>query len=199
MRFNLGNRLLHARPYRILPWDAIQNLRSTPVLKKKGAYEAYRKIGERLVETCLNEDGIGIATPQVGMFKRAFLIREFDVSEKGETAVLPFFKLYLNPKWVSIPKDGKSTDDEFCLSVPSGSILISRFNTIEASWDEFTSEDNFITKKEIFKGRLSRIFAHEHDHLLGISIPQRYEMQNSTKKVVAKRRGKKKNRRKKRK
>lgn len=165
-------------------------MRATAVVNKEGACEVYRKIGERLVETCLVEDGIGIAAPQVGMFKCVFLIREFGQGEGGEITTLPSFKLYLNPKWVGVAEGGKSIDDEYCLSVPGPGIPISRFKVIEATWDEFDDEGQLVPTARVFEGREARILQHEHDHLVGVSIPQRYEMQNS---VVNRPKKKKKN------
>lgn len=194
MQFNLDEEKKSSlpKPYRILSWDVIKNLRSTPILAGEGGSEAYRKIGDRLVATCLVEDGVGVAAPQVGVFKRLFLIREFSQTENGEIVTLPSFKLFMNPKWIGLSENGKTIGDEYCLSVPGAGIPISRFNSIEASWDEFDDEGNVLSATRVFEGRFARIFAHEHDHLLGISIPQRYEMQNTKKKPKKKRKKRRK-------
>ena len=179
MKYNLDEKLLASTPYRILPWDVIKNLRATSVLSKPGACEAYRKIGARLLGTCMAKDGVGIAAPQVGVFKSAFLIREFGRGDDGNIVPLLSFRLYLNPKWVGVPEGGQTIDVEHCLSVAGAGIAISRFNVIEATWEEFDEKDNLVPMARVFEGQEARIVQHESDHLLGISIPQRFEMQNN--------------------
>lgn len=195
MRFNLADQPTLTSAYRILQWDLIKNLKALPVLNNNGAQELYRKIAWRLVKTCLIEDGIGIAASQVGIFKRLFLIREFDQTENGEAVILPSFKLFLNPKWVGVAESGKTIDDEYCLSVSGPGIPIERFNKIEATWTEFDKDGKFILKSASLEGRMAQIYAHESDHLLGISIPQRYEMQNTSKKKPKKKKRRKRKKR----
>lgn len=191
MRFNLNEQLIPSIAYKVLPWSKIKNLKAMPVKDAEGALGLYKKIGWRLVQTCLEEDGIGLAAPQVGMFKRMFLIREFKRDENGNYEFQPAFKLYINPEWTGDSEAGKMTEKEYCLSV-SGGFPIARFNKIEATWQEFSEEGGLVTKTETIEGFPARIFQHEFDHLTGISIPQRWEMQNKPKPKAKKKKRKKK-------
>lgn len=196
MQFKLKNMPEDAKPYKVLPWDHIKNMRSTSVLTREGAHAAYRKIGWAMVATCLADDGIGLAAPQFGLFKKVFLIREFRKTEEGEFEFLPSFRMYLNPSWTGVPEEGKTTLKEWCLSVPGKGYPIERFQTIEATWFEFNEDDELVSKTGRLEHFPARIFLHEWDHLKGISIPQRWEMQNGKKPGAKK---KKKRKRKKRK
>lgn len=191
MQFKLEDLPADTKPYIVLPWDHIKNMKSTPVLAKEGAQEAYRKIGWRLVATCLSDDGIGLAAPQVGLFKRVILVREFTKQEDGNYEFLPSFRLYINPEWNGQPEQGKSSLKEWCLSVPGRGFIIERFNSLEAKWQEFNS-DELVDKSGLIDDFPARIYQHEYDHLVGISIPQRWDLQNKKTGVHKKPRKKKK-------
>ena len=172
MQFTLEEMPVDTSPYKILPWDHIKNLKSTTILIKEGAQEAYKKIGWRMVATCLADDGIGLAAPQIGLFKKAVLIREFANTTKDDVGddvyeAQPSFRLYLNPTWKGCDDSGKSVLNELCLSVVGKGFPIERFQNIEATWYEF--EDGVLVYKE---GTLSdfpaRVLQHEVDHLQGI-------------------------------
>lgn len=191
MQFKLEDMPPDTKPYKVLLWDHIKNMKSTTVLNKEGAQEAYRKIGWSMVATCLSDDGIGLAAPQCGIFKKALLIREFETNEDGVTLTyLPSFRLYLNPTWNGLAEKGKTSLKEWCLSVPGKGYPIERFNEVTASWFEFESGE-LVQKEGIIEHFPARIFQHEYDHLVGISIPQRWKMQNIKTKAKPKRKKKK--------
>lgn len=188
MQFKLEDLPEDVKPYKVLPWDHIKNMKATSVLSKEGAQAAYRKIGWAMTATCLADDGIGLAAPQFGMFKKVILIREFNQTEEGEFEFLPSFRMYLNPSWSAQPGEGKTTLKEWCLSVPGKGYPIERYQKIEATWFEFTNDDKLVSRSAFFTHFPARIFLHEFDHLNGISIPQRWEMQQGSQKRKKKRR-----------
>lgn len=106
-----------------------------------------------MIKTCLQHDGIGLAANQVGINKLMFVAREDENN----------FRLIANPVWA--PATDDSVLDiglEGCLSIPGESIPVERHPQIVASWLGCDSET--------LDGSRSRLFQHETDHLLGLSI-----------------------------
>lgn len=106
---------------------------------------------EDMAETMYQEDGVGLAAPQIGVLKRLVVI---DVGEG-------LIKL-INP--VIIEANGEQQGIEGCLSVPgvSGEVIRPQKVRIEAQnekgeYIELEGED-----------LLARAFCHELDHLEGI-------------------------------
>ncbi len=117
-----------------------------------------------LAQIMYNEDGIGIAAPQVGVNKRIIII---DCSEnKSETIYL------INPEilWQS-PENAQKT--EGCLSYPGLKIPVSRPKKIKVTGLGLDGE------KIDFEatGLYARCIYHEIDHLNGISFTRRASRQ----------------------
>lgn len=140
-----------------------------------------------MVATCLTDDGIGLAAPQIGIFKSVILIAELTEhnTQTGE------FKLYINPAWepfrssdddpeINKALSEKVGDWESCLSVPDKKFWIERFDPVIATWFEYdTALEHWSFKRELLKGYKARVFQHECDHLEGRSIVDRWNQQSS--------------------
>jgi len=121
----------------------------------------------QMMTTCLSDDGIGLAAPQIGVFKRIFIIRDFETLGSLENT----FSVFVNPKWTALKDDGKSTSVEGCLSVPGQCFEVERWNTIDAEWWDWDDLGGAPVKKAArFSGYKARIFQHEFQHLNAISI-----------------------------
>lgn len=153
----------------ILPYDKI-TLKSLPYEGLGGGslgkfiYPA-TLLGQ-MVKTCHKEDGIGLSAPQVGIFRRLFIIRGFEVGEDPN-----LFTSFFNPTFVAVTDTGKSEEEEGCLSVPNGSYNVSRWNIIKAHWydyDEVSKIPQEHTK--VLEGLMARVYQHELGHLNGTSI-----------------------------
>jgi peptide deformylase len=108
---------------------------------------------QNLKDTLNNEDGIGLAAPQIGVLKRVILI---DLRNDSEPILL------INPKIVK--KIGREEDVEGCLSYPGyeGAVVRPKKvmvtgETLEGELVEYSAD-----------GLLARAFCHEIDHLDGI-------------------------------
>lgn len=141
-----------------LPWD----------VAKFSLTEINQSILWKMITTCLLDDGIGIAAPQVGLFKRMFIIRDLD--DHGQP--LETFTAYFNPSFTSLAKD-KVEAPEGCLSVPGSAYSVPRYTDILATWWELTDAGTLEKKQSIMTGYLARVFQHENDHLNGVSIVKR--------------------------
>lgn len=100
-------------------------------------------------------DGVGIAAPQVGVLRRVVAVQRFD--KEGEP-----FEFFLNPQIVD-----RSSNTQFggegCLSVPDLSGNVER-----AEWIVLRYRDEaWREHQEMIKGFTAVIFQHEVDHLDG--------------------------------
>ncbi len=114
-----------------------------------------------LLKTCLDNDGYGIAGPQVmGISKKVFLIREDEDT----------FRIYFHPSWT--PQEGAEivVSTEGCLSVPKKELKVPRFASINAKWYELSEEGFVVEKNEVLSGMRAWCYQHEASHLLGRSI-----------------------------
>lgn len=146
------------------------NIKSTAWIaleKRMVRYPFFESTLWEMVKACLHDDGVGLAAPQIGIFKRLFIIR--DMTANGE--LLETFSMFFNPTYVAITEKGKSTDVEGCLSVPGQGFEVARWNEIEATWwdfEEHTGSPVKVTEK--FTGFKARVFQHESQHLNAISL-----------------------------
>lgn len=135
------------------------------ITKATNASEA-RSLLEKMVKACLADDGVGLAAPQINIFKQLFIIREMDADNKP----LESFIGYFNPEWKAVSEDGKETGVEGCLSVPGLPFEVARWKTIHATWFEMQEDGSFVERKETLTGYMARVFQHEHAHLRARSI-----------------------------
>lgn len=122
----------------------------------------------RMVKTCLMDDGIGLAAPQIGIFKRLFIIRDFEDSN--------YFNCYFNPKYSPIVDSGKTSSVEGCLSVPKN-YNIFRWNQIDVEYISVSNNTKLLVKERLTDYK-ARVFQHEFDHLNGQNIHDLFMSQN---------------------
>ena len=107
-----------------------------------------------LWDTMYNANGVGLATPQIGVEFRIFVIDLPDEKWK---------EVFINPRIIEYSGDDVIVD-EACLSIPSMSAIVSRKDTIKIEWyDEY-----WTSHVEEFSGLKARVIQHEYDHLDGI-------------------------------
>ncbi|MDY2789771.1 MAG: peptide deformylase [Lachnospiraceae bacterium] len=137
---------------------ALRNLRydGDPILRKscREVEEVTPRI-EQLIDdmfdTMYEENGVGLAGPQVGVLKRIFVI---DIGE----GPLEF----INPK--IIEESGSQTGGEGCLSLPGKIATVTRPNHVICEAYNRKMEKFTIEAEEL----LARAICHENDHLDGI-------------------------------
>lgn len=103
-----------------------------------------------MYETMQQKDGVGLAAPQVGILKRAFVI---DVGD-GKIEVI-------NP--TIIKQSGSQTDSEGCLSVPGVFGKVERPFSVTVEGQDRNGNPIKITGE----GLLARALCHECEHLDG--------------------------------
>lgn len=102
-------------------------------------------------ETLYEEDGVGLAAPQVGVLKRVIVI---DVGEG-------ILKL-VNPEITY--SEGKAVDIEGCLSIPGSEGEVERPKKVKVKALNEKGEEIVIEGEDL----LARALCHEIDHLNGI-------------------------------
>ncbi len=104
-----------------------------------------------MLETMYEENGVGLAAPQVGILKRIVVI-----DTTGEDPIV-----MINPK--IIDKSGEQTGNEGCLSLPGKTGIVTRPNYVKAIYYDENMELQEIEGTEL----LARAICHELDHLDG--------------------------------
>lgn len=149
--------------------------RLTKVSETVGHFdEAFHKLLDDMAETMYAAKGIGLAAPQIGHLKRAFVI---DLGPSDVEAG----KLYefVNP--VLSRGSGKIAFEEGCLSVPGYAESVSRKAAITVDYLDRHGRPH----RETMHGLLAVAIQHENDHLDGYLFLDRL---SPLKRLLAKRR-----------
>ncbi|GIL16963.1 MAG: peptide deformylase [Oligoflexia bacterium] len=129
-----------------------------------------KRLAQDMFETMYEENGIGLAAPQVGVLKRMLVIDCRPRDTKGRYTIEDLTELeqkveqplvIINP--VIVDSKGKTTFDEGCLSVPSFFETVEREEFIELHYQNLDGEKKVIQTD----GLLAIVIQHEMDHLEG--------------------------------
>ena len=111
---------------------------------------------EDMIETMYESYGVGLAAPQVGKSIRLITLDETGPKERKSPMVL------INPEYLE--QSGVKESEESCLSLPTFSCKVKRFETITVKGLDQKGEVIEIKAE----GLLAIILQHEIDHLDGI-------------------------------
>lgn len=133
-----------------------------PILKKKAEKvtsvdDELRLFLDDMLETMYEEEGVGLAAPQVGVSKRIVVI---DVSHEGEE-VPPLF--LVNPEIVEKSEE-TVVCEEGCLSVPGQKAEVERFAFVRVHYTDYHGQEQDVEGE----GLLAIALQHELDHLDGV-------------------------------
>jgi peptide deformylase len=137
---------------------ALRNLRleGDEILRKKSRKiekinDRIKVLSEDMIETMNENEGIGLAAPQVGVLKRLIVV------DIGDGPIV-----MLNPE--ILEKEGEQVITEGCLSVPNKNGNVKRPEKLKVKYVDL--EDKTHTIKT--EGLLSVVISHEIDHLNGV-------------------------------
>jgi len=122
---------------------------------------------EDMKDTMLDEDGAGIAAPQIGVLWQVVMFEIEENPRYPDEDSIPF-TILINPE-IRPLSDKRNDGWEGCLSVPGMKGLVPRFESICYSGFD---EKGVRIEREV-DGFHARVVQHECDHLLGILYPQR--------------------------
>lgn len=114
------------------------------------------ELAHDLAQTLIQNNGIGLAAPQIGLPYRAFAMM-------GEKIIVCF-----NPKIVDVSTEQLYLE-EGCLSFPEFILKVKRPKKIKVRY----TEPNGNVETKVFDGMTARVFQHELDHLDGIVYTSR--------------------------
>ncbi len=145
----------------------VTNEADSLVLRKKSvelnqselALPAFKSLAEKMLRTVQapENDGVGIAAPQVGINRRVIVVCRVD--KPGEP-----FEVYPNAKLDSLY--GPITHGpEGCLSIPGLRGNVDRYSSVIVSYNDPVTLQQ---RKDTVSGYSAIIFQHECDHLDGI-------------------------------
>ena len=126
--------------------------RSQEVLPSEITTAEFQEFIDALIRTMHVEDGIGIASPQVGKNIRVIIVN----LKEGATA-------FMNPE-IMKRSEASAENEEACLSVPGRSGIVKRYKRVS-----IRAINRHGRRVEIeANGLMSIVFQHEIDHLDGI-------------------------------
>lgn len=143
-----------------------------------------QQLASDMLETMYAERGIGLAAAQVGVLKQMLVIDCRPKNEKGQFAPEEMTELerqigqplvIINPR--ILKKEGKTTYDEGCLSVPTFYDTVERALKVELEYENLKGE----TKRLTTDGLLAIVIQHEMDHLDGTLFIDRISFVRSNK------------------
>lgn len=149
-----------------------------PILRKKAkrvekiSYEE-RDLLSYMVRIMSENEGVGLAAPQIGMDKRII------IADMGKELLK-----IINPQ--ILEGEGENSLSEGCLSLPEIFIPVNRANKIKI---EGLNEDKKLLRLTI-EGFLARIIQHEIDHLNGVliidyaTLVKKEKIKNNLEKIV---------------
>ncbi len=120
-----------------------------------------KELIEDMLDTMYEENGVGLAAPQVGVLKRIVVI---DISEERDQ---PF--ILINPELIEA--SGEQSGQEGCLSVPGKVGIVTRPNYVKVKALDVDMHEYIIEGEEL----MARALCHELDHLDGRLYVERVE------------------------
>lgn len=134
-----------------------------PVLRKVSSditdFSNIDSLIQDLFDTMYEFDGIGLASNQIGIDKRIFVVDISHMEESDEESNKPL--VFINGRVDNTV--GSDVDSEGCLSLPEIRINVERYESIRYKY-----LDRDLNKhSKNFSGLLARIIQHENDHLDG--------------------------------
>ncbi|PWU00687.1 MAG: peptide deformylase [Candidatus Melainabacteria bacterium] len=125
--------------------------------KKISRFDAsVRKLAQDMLDTMYENNGVGLAAPQVGVSQRIMVIDVSGEDEPNKPIV------FINPQ--IIKKEGELVGLEGCLSFPGVFFEVKRANRIVVRYQNLSGKE---VKLEAEGDLLCRAIQHEVDHLDG--------------------------------
>lgn len=136
-----------------------------PRLKKKSAPvtvfdDELKRVAARMFELMREEEGVGLAAPQVGLNIRLFVVNHSGKPEDD--------KVYVNP--MLSEAEGDEESEEGCLSLPDIKVQVRRPTVRVLMKAQDLDGKPF---EEVGEGFVTRVWQHELDHLNGVMITDR--------------------------
>jgi len=137
--------------------------KSIPVSLRELKTKKFQKFLDRLVATCLKNDGVGIAAPQVGVGKRVIVVTVDPKNPRYENKNPFLLTIVINPQITNFSSATKE-DWEGDLSANLRGLVPRPISCIVIGMDREGKQVKYDLKDDFH----ARVFQHEIDHLDGI-------------------------------
>lgn len=141
----------------------ILRTKSTP-LEKEEINDELRKTLDEMVETMRLANGVGLASNQVDIDRRYFVLEIDEIVKKC-----------INPEILEILDDNVEME-EGCLSIPGIFKRVARPNKIKVRY----LDENGNVVEEVMEGLWAKAFQHETDHINGMMFIDRLSSINKS-------------------
>lgn len=121
--------------------------------------DAIRNLCASMTNTMIQNNGIGLAAPQIGVSKQIVVALITD-GLLGENP-----KCFINPEILTHSQETEICE-EGCLSIPETFIRVERYKSITIKYRDLSGRP----KVETYEDLEARVLQHEIDHLLGITM-----------------------------
>lgn len=128
--------------------------------------DGLKQLTDELFKVMYDDDGIGLAAPQVGVNQRIMVMNEEGLPERKD---LEF--VMVNPVILAASAEKDEMNQEGCLSFPKARGWVRRHNWVEV---EYQTLNGSKTQRR-FERELAVIFQHEFDHLDKVLFIDRLE------------------------
>ena len=120
-------------------------------------FEEVKKLGEAMINYCVQNNGLGLAAPQVNIYLNMFVFMNAENS----------YQVVINPK---IFLGNKVTNVvESCLSSPGEHYFLKRAKEVRMKF-YFEKDGKIISHSKNYSGERAFIIQHEMQHLIGKTI-----------------------------
>eukprot|EP00200_Dunaliella_tertiolecta_P004990 CAMPEP_0202354706 /NCGR_PEP_ID=MMETSP1126-20121109/9911_1 /ASSEMBLY_ACC=CAM_ASM_000457 /TAXON_ID=3047 /ORGANISM="Dunaliella tertiolecta, Strain CCMP1320" /LENGTH=235 /DNA_ID=CAMNT_0048947211 /DNA_START=132 /DNA_END=839 /DNA_ORIENTATION=+ len=141
------------------------------------------QLAKEMIEIMYQDDGVGLAAPQVGVNVRLMVFNPYGSEKPGNESIL------VNPEVVESSRI-KGTGEEGCLSFPKiyGEVERPRDVVVHAQNEKGEPISLNLGGSDIDQAWISRIFQHEYDHLQGVLFHDRMRpnvIESNRKQLVA--------------
>lgn len=159
-KFNEDEELKLAEP------SVVENAECDEVIPEE--MDDIKKLGEAMIRLCVEQGGLGLAAPQVGVMKKMFIWMN------GSNT----FQIVCNPKF--FPDKKQTNTVEGCLTYPGKQYYMKRFKSGNARWDVLDPKNPKKLKRNFrtLSGERALVFQHELDHCEGKTIEMLGELMN---------------------
>ena len=113
--------------------------------------DAIRNLCAAMIDVMLENNGVGLAAPQVGISKQIVVVL---INESP--------KCFINPEIISHSQETE-TCEEGCLSIPETFIPVERYKSIKIKYRDLSGRP----RVETYENLEARVLQHEIDHLFG--------------------------------
>ncbi|MBE8167725.1 MAG: peptide deformylase, partial [Shewanella sp.] len=127
-------------------------------------------LNENMMATMVAADGLGIAAPQVYSLLAMFIMASRP-TPRYPSAPLMLPTTVINPQIVNHSNE-MLWDEEGCLSLSGQRLSIARYASISVRYQNLSNQ----VVEQTLDGFPARVFQHENDHLLGITVLERAQM-----------------------